>query len=221
MAGRIAMAEARPVRTVHEAGAGRKLFLALAFLVLLPFWASLPVMLIQRLMHGLWFDTVELALFALLFTALMALLGIQLYHALRSATPRAGSPCPRAAAPRPMLRLVDREVPYEQIQAVETRCVLFGRTFAPVLMRATRLLTRDGEHIRLGNVNEDNVDKALPFPEIGTQARRPRRLRGGGRRHGAAHHRTPRAGLPRPQDRHRGEPAADRRGAGPCATWSW
>jgi len=36
-------------------------------------------------------------------------------------------------------------------------------------LRATRLLLKDGEHVRLGNVNEDNVDAALPFPEIGAK----------------------------------------------------
>jgi hypothetical protein len=74
---------------------------------------------------------------------------------------------PQGSGATPMLRFVDRDIPYEQIQAVETRCVLFGRTFAPVLLRATRLVTKNGQHVRLGNVNEDNVDAALPFPEIG------------------------------------------------------
>jgi hypothetical protein len=36
-------------------------------------------------------------------------------------------------------------------------------------LRATRLRTKDGKHVRLGNVNEDNVDAALPFPEIGAR----------------------------------------------------
>jgi hypothetical protein len=165
------VAEAKGERTVYEAGAGRKFFLALAFLVLLPFYASLPAMLIQRLMHGLWFDIVGLALFSTIFTGLMALLAVQLYHAIRSRV-ELGDTVVRIALPQgsgatPMLRFVDREIPYDQIQAVETRCVLFGKTFAPVLLRATRLLTKDGEHVRLGTVNEDNVDQALPFPEIG------------------------------------------------------
>ena len=47
------MAEAAgaPERKVYEAGTGRKTILSLAFLILLPFWASLPAMLIQRLLH--------------------------------------------------------------------------------------------------------------------------------------------------------------------------
>ena len=46
------MAEAAE-RKVYEAGAGRKTFLSLVFLILLPFYASLPAMLIQRLTRGL------------------------------------------------------------------------------------------------------------------------------------------------------------------------
>ena len=80
------MAEAAraPERTVYEAGAGRKTALSLAFLILLPFYLSLPAMLARRLVHGLWFDTIGLILFSALFTGLMALLGVQLYLSLRS-----------------------------------------------------------------------------------------------------------------------------------------
>ena len=52
------MAEAAGVseRRVYEAGGGRKTALTLAFLILLPFYASLPAMLVQRLISGLWFE---------------------------------------------------------------------------------------------------------------------------------------------------------------------
>jgi hypothetical protein len=164
---------AKPGRTVYEASAARKTFLALAFLILLPFYASLPAMLVGRLLHGLWFDTIGLMLFAAIFTALMVMLGVQLYHAIRSRIELGETAVritvPQGSSTQPMLRFVSREIPYDQIQAVETRAVLFGNAMAPVLLRATRLLTKDGRHIRLGNVNEDNQDQALPFPEIGAK----------------------------------------------------
>jgi hypothetical protein len=160
-------------RTVYEAGVGRKTFLSLGFLILLPFFASLPAMLISRLISGLWFDTVGLIIFSALFTALMALLAVQLYQSLRSRVELGETgvklTLPQGSGATPMLRFVNTEIPYDQIDRVETRCVLFGRTFAPVLLRATRIVTKDGRHVRLGNVNEDNIDQALPFPEIGAK----------------------------------------------------
>jgi hypothetical protein len=160
-------------RRVYEAGGGRKLALSLAFLILLPFYASLPAMLVQRLLHGLWLDTIGLMIFAGLFTALMALIGVQLYQSLRSRVELGDTTVrvtlPQGSGATPMLRFVNRDIPYSDIEAVETRRVLFGKTMAPVLLRATRLRTKDGKHVRLGNVNEDNVDAALPFPEIGAR----------------------------------------------------
>jgi hypothetical protein len=169
----MAAAAGRHERTVYEAGFGRKFFLSLAFLVLLPFFASLPAMLVSRLVHGLWFDTIGLILFSGLFTLLMALLAVQLYQSLRSRVELGDSSVkltlPQGSGATPMLHFVDTEIPYDQIDRIETRCVLFGRTWAPVLLRATRIVTRDGRYVRLGNVNEDNVDSALPFPEIGAK----------------------------------------------------
>ena len=160
-------------RVVYEAGGGRKLFLTLAFVILLPFYVSLAPMLIQRLARGLWLDTIGLMIFSAIFTGLMVLLGVQLYHALRSRVVFGADAVkltlPQGSGAQPMLRFVNREIPYDQVQAVETRCVLFGKRWAPVLLRSTRLLTRDGQHVRLGNVSEDNVDQALPFPEIGAK----------------------------------------------------
>jgi hypothetical protein len=130
-------------------------------------------MLARRLVHGLWLDTIGLIVFSLLFTGLMALLAVQLYLALRSRVELGPTAIrislPQGAGATPMLHFLDKEIPYDTVAAVETRSVLFGNTMAPVLLRATRLLLKNGEHVRLGNVNEDNIDPALPFPEIGAK----------------------------------------------------
>ena len=172
------MAEAAttPERTVYEVGGGRKTALALALLLLLPFYASLPAMLARRLVHGLWFDTIGLMIFSALFTGLMALLGAQLYLALRSRVELGDRSVhirlPQSGSATPLLHFLDREIAYDKIAAVETRSVLFGNAMAPVLLRATRLLLKNGEHVRLGNVSEDDQDRALPFPEIGAKIAR-------------------------------------------------
>ena len=100
------MAEAAKAheRTVYEAGAGRKTFLSPG--------VSDPAAVLRQPAghahpppgHGLWFDTVGLIIFSALFTALMALLVVQLYQSLRSRVELGDtavkSPCHRAAAPR-------------------------------------------------------------------------------------------------------------------------
>ena len=191
--------------------------LSLAFLILLPFYGSLGPMLAWRFAHGLWFDTIGLMVFSLIFTALMALLGIQIYQSIRSKVVL-GERAVRITLPQgsgaiPMLQFVDREVPYEQIQVVETRCVLFGNVMAPVLLRATRLLTKDGGHIRLGTVNEDNVDQALPFSGDREQDRRTSRRRHSRWWYGTPFHRAAHSGLHPPQNDTREQSAPHRRGA--------
>jgi hypothetical protein len=67
---------------------------------------------------------------------------------------RFGFTLPQGSSALPMLRFIDRKVPYDHIQAIETRCELFENVMVPVLLRATCLLTRLGEHVRFGMVNE-------------------------------------------------------------------
>ena len=43
-----------PATKVYRAGGGRKLFYAAVFLVLMPFFLSLPAMFIQRVVYGVW-----------------------------------------------------------------------------------------------------------------------------------------------------------------------
>ena len=111
--------------------------------------------------------------FTAIFTGLMALLAVQLYQSLRSRVEFGDTAVritlPQGSGATPMLRFFNKEIPYDQIEAVETRRVLFGNALAPVLLRATRLRTKDGQHVRLGNVYEDNVDQAMPCPEIGAK----------------------------------------------------
>ena len=80
-----APAESRPEspeRTYYECGGGRKTFYALAFIILLPFFISLPVMLTQRIMKGVWLDTWGLMVIAVGFTLIMMLVLFELVFSL-------------------------------------------------------------------------------------------------------------------------------------------
>jgi hypothetical protein len=160
-------------RTVYEATGGRKTSFSFAFLLLLPFFASLPGMLYQRLSGGLWVDTVGLMILAAAFTIVMFLLFIELLFSLRARVEIGDKAVkltlPAGRGPTPMLRYATHEIPYDQIKAVETRREIYGGAIAPVLLQGARIITKDDRAIRLGYVNESNVDPCLPYPVIARQ----------------------------------------------------
>jgi hypothetical protein len=160
-------------RTVYEATSGRKTSFSFAFLLLLPFFASLPGMLYQRLSGGLWVDTVGLMILAAGFTIVMFLLFIELLFSLRARVEIGDKAVkltlPAGRGPTPMLRYATHEIPYDQIKAVETRREIYGGAIAPVLLQGARIITKDDRAIRLGYVNESNVDPCLPYPVIARQ----------------------------------------------------
>lgn len=164
-------------RLVYQAGAVRRTLLSIVFLLLLPFFVSLPAMLYQRLTHQLWTDTGGFAIFALAFVCVMLLVVFELIRSIRSRVELGESalsftlPAARAAA-MPKLLYRRREIPYSTIEAVETRREIYGGAFAPVLLRGARIITKDGEKVPLGYVSEANVDPILPFGEIAQEVAR-------------------------------------------------
>jgi hypothetical protein len=76
---------------------------------------------------------------------------------------------PSGRGPTPVVRYATHDIPYDQIQAVETRRESYGGSVAPVLLKGARLILKDGSKVPLGYVSEANTDPCLPFPEIARQ----------------------------------------------------
>jgi hypothetical protein len=159
--------------THYGAGTLRGIVLSFLLLLLLPFFGSLPVMLFQRLNHGLLDDTPALVLVAIAFAAVMALIVSHLLYSIRARVDigekAVSFTLPRRTGVMPMLRYRTAEIPYDRIQAVELRREIYGGALAPVLMQGARIVTREDEKIPLGYVNEANVDQIFPYPEIARQ----------------------------------------------------
>lgn len=157
-------------RRFYRAGGGRKLLFSLVFLLLLPFYASLPAMLYYRISAGLWHDTIGLAILAVCFTVVMVLVLFELIYSLRARLEigdtgiRFSLPAARAGMPKLFYRR--KEIPYSNMAAIETRREIYGGSLAPVLVHGTRIITQDGDKIALGYVNEANPDSLFPFAEI-------------------------------------------------------
>ena len=157
-------------RTVYAASGGRKLAFSFVFLILLPFFVSLPAMLFWRVSQGHWVGTVGLVVLAIAFAIIMLLVVIELMQSLRTRVELGDSAVkmtlPSGRGPTPVLRYRSHEVPYDQIKAVETRGEVYGGSVAPVLLKGARLILKDDSAVKLGYVSEANMDPCFPYPEI-------------------------------------------------------
>lgn len=164
---------AKPERTSYGAGAGRKIAFSFVFLILLPFFVSLPAMLFWRITQGHWIDTIGLLVLAAGFAFIMLLVTIELMHSLMARVELGPTSVkmtlPSGRGPTPMLRYKSREIPYDQIKAVETRREVYGGKVAPVILKGARIILKDDSAVKLGYVSEANTDPAFPFPEIAQQ----------------------------------------------------
>lgn len=165
-----ALPEIKHERTVYEVSGGRKTFFCFVFLILLPFFASLPAMIFMRVKNGLMFDAVGLAIMATAFTILMFLIVVELLFSLRARVELGEKAVkmtlPSGRGPTPMLFYKSYEVPYDEVHTVETRREIYGGSLVPVLLKGARIVTKDGTSVPIGYISEANVDPAFPYPEI-------------------------------------------------------
>ncbi len=165
---------------VYAASGGRKLVFSILFLLLLPFFVSLPGMFLMRLKAGLLADAAGHAIMAVAFSILMFIVVIELIFSLRArielGADKLRMTLPSGRGPTPMLRYRSYEVPYDQIQTIETRREIYGGSMVPVLLKGARIITTDNKSISLGYVSEANLDPAFPYPEIAREIAQRTRL---------------------------------------------
>jgi hypothetical protein len=155
---------------VYAASGGHKTAISFVFLILLPFFASLPAMIFMRVKHGLFFDAAGLAITATLFAILMFLIVVELIFALRARVELGEKSVkltlPSGRGPTPMLVYKSYDIPYDDVQTVETRREIYGGSLIPMLLKGSRIVTKDGKTVQLGYVSEANVDPCFPYPDI-------------------------------------------------------
>lgn len=160
-------------RTVYEATRGRKLAFCMVFILLLPFYLSLAPMLFWRLSQGVWTGTFGLLVLAAGFSAIMFLLLIEVMHSLRTRIelgPKSVKmTLPAGRGPTPIVQYRNFDIPYDDIEAVETRREIYGGSVAPVLLQGARIILKDQSALRLGYINEANTDPCFPYPVIAEQ----------------------------------------------------
>jgi hypothetical protein len=179
-----------PETKVYASSGGRKTIFSFLFLMLMPFFASLPAMFYMRVKHGLLFDAAGLAIMATAFAILMFLILVELIYSLRARVELGPDgvemTLPSGRGPTPMLKYRTTSIPYDQVQSVETRREIYGGSWVPVMLKGARVVTKEGKNVPLGYVSEANVDPTFPYPviakEIADRSRLPLIDRGNVRR---------------------------------------
>lgn len=156
---------------VYASGTLRKIAFSFIFLLLLPFFVSLGPMLFARISQGYWIGTPGLILLSIAFATVMGLIVVELVSSIRSRVVLGEKAVrirlPQARGLMGLFSYKSFDVPYSDIAAVEIRREIYGGSLAPVIMKGARLVLKDGSNVKLGYVNERNVDPAFPFAEIG------------------------------------------------------
>ncbi len=148
----------------------RTTMFCLVFLLLLPFFGSLPMMIGMRASNGLLAQNWGLLILALAFGALMFLVLVELIFSIRTRVhlgrEKVSMTLPSGRGPTPMLRYASHEFPYDDVQSVETRREIYGGFAVPVMMRGARVTLKDGRVVPLGYVSEAEDDPVVPALEI-------------------------------------------------------
>jgi hypothetical protein len=148
----------------------RTTIFCLVFLLLLPFFASLPAMIGMRAAAGHLTENLGLLVLAAVFTSLMFLVFVEMMFSIRTRVhlgrEKVRMTLPSGRGPTPMLRYRSYEFPYDQVQSVETRREIYGGALVPVLMKGARVNLKDGSVVRLGYVSEADSDPVFPYVEI-------------------------------------------------------
>ena len=162
--------------TVYKAGGGRKFVLTVVLLVLMPFLISLPVMVAWRATAGHLHDAMTLGIGGAIFVAAALFLLVHIVYSYRSRIEVRDDAVkltvPRWRGPTPGLRYVKYEIPYSDLEKVETRGEIYKEIAVPTLLRSAVLTTKTGERIHLGYVHEASEDPAFPIAHIAEEISR-------------------------------------------------
>ncbi|MFO1171143.1 MAG: hypothetical protein U1E49_09250 [Hyphomicrobiaceae bacterium] len=162
--------------TVYKAGGGRKFVLTVVLLVLMPFLISLPVMVTWRATAGHLHDALTLGIGGAIFVAAALFLLVHIVYSYRSRIEVRDDAVkltvPRWRGPTPGLRYVKYEIPYSELDKVETRGEIYKEIAVPTLLRSAVLTTKTGERIHLGYVHEASEDPAFPIAHIAEEISR-------------------------------------------------
>ena len=161
------------IQNVYKVGFGRWLILWIVFLLLLPFFISMPVMFGMRILHGKFVDAASLGLMAVLLGVALAFLYLQIKAARRTRIEldenEVKLTVPTWRGPTPFGPFIEEKISYSDIDCVEQRGELYRMMGVVGLRKASCVVTKDGKRIVLGYETEQEDDEPIPFSRIASE----------------------------------------------------
>jgi len=159
--------EALEKSKVYKVGFLRQLLQWITFIVLLPFFISMPVMIGMRAFHGRIFDALWLTIVAVLFAIALIFLALQIQAARRTRIKINNDDVdivvPKWRGPTPFAPFDQAKLPYSKIEAVEQRGEIYRSLGILGLQKVASVVTSEGDRYVLGYSTENESDAPISF----------------------------------------------------------
>ncbi|MEM7619234.1 MAG: hypothetical protein AAF228_02060 [Pseudomonadota bacterium] len=155
---------------VYRISLSRQIIFWIMFVMFLPFFISMPVMIMMRATHGQTTDAIALA--AIFVFAMLAMgfiiLQISMMGRLRFELDNESLKfcIPSWRGPTPSGPVIEKHIPYDDISSIEQRAELYrlGGLLGP--SQVSSITTRQGERYVLGYMTENDTDAPIPIQKI-------------------------------------------------------
>ncbi len=154
----------------YKVSIGRQIVLWITFLMFLPFFISMPIMIFMRIAHGKFMDTISLGLiFAFSFIGILFII-LQILAAGRQRIDvhrdKVTLKLPTWRGPTPTGPVIKTELSFSDIQAIEKRGEIYALMGLLGLREVSSIITSDGKRYVLGYVTENEADAPVPYNKV-------------------------------------------------------
>lgn len=155
---------------IYKISIFRQIVFWIMFLMFLPFFVSMPVMIMMRTTHGQTTDALALAGIFVLAILAMGFIILQISAMGRMRVElhedQMNFVIPTWRGPTPFGPVMEKQIPYNEIADIEQRGELYKFWGALGLRQASSITTHKGDRYVLGYVTENDADEAIPFEKI-------------------------------------------------------
>ncbi len=155
---------------IYKVSIGRQIVLWITFIIFLPFFISMPVMMFMRVVNGKVMDTISLG--AIFLVALVGVMFIVLQilaagrQRIELSEEKISLKLPTWKGPTPLGPVVKADLNYSDISAIEKRGELYALLGILGLREVSSIITTDGRRFVLGYISENEADAPIPYDKV-------------------------------------------------------